>query len=177
LALDALDFLGIDTGVDADSDCLDSDDKAVANDFVEDTDVLEFDFVDIGTNGDDAILILLVVDGMDDATIEGVVDTVLDDFTFGVDAGVDADVATGVGILLRLIELELLIFGMDGISEEFEFEVFILLNSGLSLALALALVLVDGGPETSDKDDMLKFSGTLGEAGTSGEGDGAGVAL
>jgi hypothetical protein len=46
----------------------------------------------------------------------------------------------------------------------------------LSLALALALVLVDGGPETSDKDDMLKFSGTSGEAGTSGEGDGAGVA-
>jgi hypothetical protein len=40
----------------------------------------------------------------------------------------------------------------------------------LSLALALALVLVDGGPETSENDDMLKFIGT------SGEGDGAGVA-
>jgi hypothetical protein len=45
----------------------------------------------------------------------------------------------------------------------------------LSLALALALVLVDGGPETSEKDDMLKFKGT-GVFVTSGEGDGAGVA-
>jgi hypothetical protein len=103
---------------------LDSDDTAVTNDLVEDTDGLEFDFIDIGTNGDDAILILLALDGKEDATTEEGADTVLDDFTFGVDAGVDA----GVGVLLGLIELELLIFGMDGISEEFEFDVFILLN-------------------------------------------------
>lgn len=41
--------------------------------------------------------------------------------------------------------------------------------------MALALVLVDGGPETSEKDDILKFKET-GVFVTSGEGDGAGVA-
>jgi hypothetical protein len=129
LALEALDFLGVYIGVDPDVEAgLDCFDTALANDFVEDTDVLEFDFIDIGTNGDDAILILLALDGKEDATTEEGADTVLDDFTFGVDAGVDAGVATGVGVLLGLIELELLIFGMDGISEEFEFDVFILLN-------------------------------------------------
>ena len=141
MALEALDFLGVYIGVDPVVDAgLDCFDTALANDLLEDTDGLEFDFIDIGTSGDDDILILLALDGKDDATIEGVADIVLDDFTFGVDAcvdagvdacvdaGVDAGVATGVGVLLGLIELELLIFGMDGISEEFEFDVFILLN-------------------------------------------------
>ena len=84
----------------------------------------EFDLIEIGTSGDDDILILLALDGKDDAAIEGVADDVFEDLTFGVDAGV----ATGVGVLLGLIEVELLIFGMDGISEKFEFDVFILLS-------------------------------------------------
>ena len=129
MALEALDFLGVYIGVDPDVDAgLDCFDTALANDLLEDTDGLEFDFIDIGTSGDDDILILLALDGKDDATTEDGTDTVLEDFTFGVDACVDAGVATGVGVLLGLIELELLIFGMDGISEEFEFDVFILLN-------------------------------------------------
>ena len=129
MALEALDFLGVYIGVDPDVDAgLDCFDTALANDLLEDTDGLEFDFIDIGTSGDDDILILLALDGKDDATTEDGADAVLEDFTFGVDACVDADVATGVGVLLGLIELELLIFGMDGISEEFEFDVFILLN-------------------------------------------------
>lgn len=137
MALEALDFLGVYIGVDPVVDTgLDCFDTALANDLLEDTDGLEFDFIDIGTSGDDDILILLALDGKDDATTEDGADAVLEDFTFGVDAcvdacvdaGVDAGVATGVGVLLGLIELELLIFGMDGISEEFEFDVFILLN-------------------------------------------------
>ena len=129
MALEALDFLGVYIGVDPDVDAgLDCFDTALANDLLEDTDGLEFDFIDIGTSGDDDILILLALDGKDDATTEDGTDTVLEDFTVGVDACVDVGVATGVGVLLGLIELELLIFGMDGISEEFEFDVFILLN-------------------------------------------------
>ena len=63
---------------------------------------------------------------------------------------------------------------MDGTLEAFELDVSILLNAGA--ALALTLVLVDGGPDTSENDDILKFTG-VGVFLTSGEGDGAGVGL
>jgi hypothetical protein len=40
----------------------------------------------------------------------------------------------------------------------------------------LALVLIDGGPDISENEDILKFTG-VGVFLTSGEGDGAGVAV
>ena len=90
----------------------------------------------------------------------------------------DTGVAAGVGVLLGLVDFELVIFGMDVTLEAFELDVSILLNAGAALALAvvLTLVLVDGGPDTSENDDILKFTG-VGVFLTSGEGDGAGVAL
>ena len=103
----------------------------------------------------------------------------MDDFTFGVGAGVvelDTGVAAGVGVLLGLVDFELEIFAMDGTLEAFELDVSILLKAGAALALALTLVLVDGGPDTSENDDILKFTG-VGVFLTSGEGDGAGVGL
>jgi hypothetical protein len=131
------------------------------------------DGADIGTKGDEAILILLGFD------VDADVDT--DDFTFDIGADVvvlDTDVAAGVNVLLDLIDFELEIFGIDGTVEEFEMDVFILLNAGASLplALTLTLVFVDGGPDTSENDDILKFTG-VGVFLTSGEGDGAGVGL
>ena len=131
------------------------------------------DGADIGTKGDEAILILLGFD------VDADVDT--DDFTFDIGADVvvlDTDVAAGVNVLLDLIDFELEIFGIDGTVEEFEMDVFILLNAGASLPLALTLTLVfaDGGPDTSENDDILKFTG-VGVFLTSGEGDGAGVGL
>ena len=129
------------------------------------------DGADIGTKGDEAILILLGFDAGADAVVD------MDDFTFGVGAGVvalDTGVAAGVGVLLGLVDFEIEIFGMDGTLEAFELAVSILLNTGA--ALALTLVLVDGGPDTSENDDILKFTG-VGVFFTSGEGDGAGVAL
>ena len=129
------------------------------------------DGADIGTKGDEAILILLGFDAGTDVVVD------MDDFTFGVGAGVatlDTGVATGVGVLLGLVDFELEIFGMDGTLEAFELDVSILLKAGV--ALALTLVLVDGGPDTSENDDILKFTG-VGVFLTSGEGDGAGVGL
>ena len=146
-------------------------DTAVANDLLDVADRDEIDRPDIGTKGDAAILILLGFDAGADVAVD------VDDFTFGVGAGVVAlatGVATGVGVLLGLVDFELEIFGMDGTLEAFELDVSILLKAGA--ALALALVLVDGGPDTSENDDILKFTG-VGVFLTSGEGDGAGVAL
>ena len=147
-------------------------DAAVTNDFVEDiegiegTDGTELDFADIGTKGDADILTLLARDAAADA----------DDFTFGVPCGVEmgvgTGVGTGVGVLLGIVDVEV---GTDGISGTFDvsdFDVFMLLNADATLAL----VLVDGGPDTSENDGILKFTG-VGVFSTSGEGDGAGVAL
>ena len=81
-------------------------------------------------------------------------------------------VGTGVGVLLGIVDVEV---GTDGISGTFDvsdFDVFMLLNADATLAL----VLVDGGPDTSENDGILKFTG-VGVFSTSGEGDGAGVAL
>lgn len=148
-------------------------DTAVANDLLDVADRDETDGADIGTKGDEAILILLGFDAGDDADAN--VDA--DDFTFGVGAGVaalDTGVAAGVGVLLGLVDFELEIFAMAGTLEAFEVDVSILLKAGA--ALALALVFIDGGPDTSENDDILKFTG-VGVFLTSGEGDGAGVGL
>jgi hypothetical protein len=138
---------------------------AVTNDLVEDidgTDGTELDFADTATKGDADILTLLARDAAEAAT----------DFTFGVPCGVEMGVGRGVGVLLGIIDFELGTDGMSGTLETSDFDVSILLKAGATLAL----VLVDGGPDTSENDGILKFTG-VGVFATSGEGDGAGVAL
>jgi hypothetical protein len=158
-------------------------DAAVTNDLVEDIegiegmDGTELDFVETATKGDADILTLLARDVAADA----------DDFTFGVPRGVEMGVGTGVetgvgvllGILgifgiLGIVDFELGTDGMSGTLDISDFDVSILLKAGA--ALVVALVLVDGGPDTSENDGILEFTG-VGVFATSGEGDGAGVAL
>ena len=79
-------------------------DTAVANDLLDAADRPELDGADIGTKGDDAILMLRGFDADVDVAVD------MDDFTFGVGAGVvalDTGVAAGVGVLLGLVDFEL----------------------------------------------------------------------
>ena len=98
----------------------------------------------------------------------------------GVGTGVETGVETGVGALLDIlgilgiVDFELGTDGMSGTLDISDFDVSILLKAGA--ALVVALVLVDGGPDTSENDGILEFTG-VGVFATSGEGDGAGVAL
>ena len=143
-------------------------DVAVANDLLEDKegiDGTELDFVDIGTKGDEDILTLLAFDA-DDA----------DDFTFGVPRGVGSAVGAEMDVLLSVVDFELGLERTEGTLKALDFDVSILLKAGGALALVLALVLVDGGPDTSENDGILKFTG-VGVFLISGEGDGAGVTL
>ena len=166
LVSETLVFVFLEIGV-----CVGGFDVAVANDLLEDTegtdgaDGTELDFVDIGTKGDEDILTLLAFDA-DDA----------DDFTFGLLCGVGSAVGAEMGVLLRVVDFELGLERMEGTLKALDFDVSILLKAGGALALVLALVLVDGGPDTSENDDILKFTG-VGVFLISGEGDGAGVTL
>jgi hypothetical protein len=138
---------------------------AVANDLLEDTlgiDGTELDFVDMGTKGDEDILKLPAFDA--------------DDFTFGLPCAIESDVGEVIGVLLNIVDFELGLDRTEGTLKALDFDVSILLKAGGALVFALALVLVDGGPETSENDDILKFTG-VGVFLISGEGDGAGVTL
>lgn len=70
--------------------------------------------------------------------------------------GVGVGVGTGVGVL----------FGAK------DFEESILLNG---YTRGVALLITDGGPDTSDIEEILKFCNGVGVFATSGDGDGAGV--
>lgn len=70
--------------------------------------------------------------------------------------GVGVGIDTGVGVL----------FGAK------DFEESILLNG---YTRGVALLITDGGPDTSDIEEILKFCNGVGVFATSGEGDGAGV--
>jgi hypothetical protein len=74
----------------------------------------------------------------------------------GVDVDVDTRTGPGVGVLF----------------DAKDFEESILLNG---YTRGVALLITDGGPDTSDIEEILKFCTGVGVFATSGDGDGAGV--